>query len=140
MGRQIVAWMAVVGMLTFGLPSALAQPAHVTEEVVAGLKNDPSINPEVLQVALAEIVPAIQADPLGAEAHIVGAIAEAICCDLPEGVITKLCATHGGCLAHGDAAHSHTLLARERFEFERPEKERQEHDHSAHSHHHEEEG
>jgi hypothetical protein len=110
----------------------LAQaPVQITEAVIEGLQGDPSIDPEVLEIALNELVPAIQADSRCLEAERVGAILEAICNGCP---LEKIPGSQGEWQEHDHSMRLHPFEGIHPFEYERPERERQEHDHSTHSH------
>ncbi|MBI3616242.1 MAG: hypothetical protein HY211_06975 [Candidatus Omnitrophica bacterium] len=130
-----------IGVIGLGLaPAAMAQPAKVTEEIVRALQSEKgcctnSKEKEILNTALEEVVPAIQAEPNGLEAHIVGATVDAIHQGQPEEAIVQCASQEGGCCSkHHDLTQ---VAGYERPEIERPE--REVHDHSDHDHGHSEE-
>ena len=129
-----------LGLAALGLPAgALAQPAKVTEELIQALRSemDCCTDPrerEILEVALGEVVPAIQAEPDGLEAHIVGNVADAIRQGQPEAVVAQ-CASQGGGCCPEEAGQVH-LAAVDRLERERPGLDDRGHDHSSHDHGH----
>ena len=130
-----------IGVVGLGLaPAAMAQPAKVTDKIIQALRSekdcctDPK-EKEVLNTALEEVVPAIQAEPEGLEAHIVGATADAIHQGQPAEAIDRCAGQEGGCCSnHHDSIQ---VAGYERPEIERPEREA--HDHSDHDHGHSQE-
>lgn len=109
-------------ILAFHVSPALAQvPVEITPEILTALQNDPEMDPEVLKIILMEIIPAIQADPHGAEAQGIRNLAEAIC----RGEVNLACSVK--------VDEKSWKAFREECcrEIERPERE---HDHSSHDH------